>query len=271
MKERPTQERLKEVFHYDPETGVFVRKKPSKHQDGDRKYGKVGAGRVSELGYVMLMLDGTNYIAGQLVWLYETGAWPPARIKYIDGDKLNNRFSNISVPDKTREQIKAQELNQARLKELLHYEPETGHFTWRVSSAVAAIGSRAGGYHSLGYRTIGVDYKKHLEHVLAWVWMTGERPDADIDHINGDKADNRWCNLREATRTQNNHNQRIRVNNKSGATGVRRSGNKFQAYLHIDGEFISLGRHDTVEEAAKVRAEAKQRLLGAFGKPGAPE
>lgn len=265
---KPTQDRLKELFHYDPETGVFTKKGAS--NAGRRpsyKFGKVGAGRINQLGYVMVMVDGTNYISGGLAWLYENGAWPHARIKYIDGNKLNNRIVNIRVQDGCAEAIKAQKITHDRLKEVLHYEPETGWFTWRISSAVAKPGERAGGGHGLGYRSIGLDYRKYLEHILAWFYMTGTWPTKEVDHINLDKSDNRWENLREATRSQNGHNKNQNPRNKTGTKGVHLHGNKYRARLWVDGKDFDLGSYDTIEEASAARRAAEKLYLGNFAKP----
>ena len=263
MKEKPTQERLKELFHYAPVTGLFTRRKPSRVKNENRKYGKVGAGRVSELGYVMLMVDGTNYISGSLAWLYMRGEWP-TRIKYVNGNRLDNRIENIAVHDRSQEAIKGSKMTLERFKELLHYEPETGHFTWRINSPVATPGFRAGGGHGLGYRSIGLDYKKYLEHILAWFYMTGEWPQGEVDHANGDKADNRWCNLRIATRSQNGYNKGINPRNSTGVTGVNKHGSKYRARIDVDGKTVDLGCYKTLEEAAAVRREAEKRHVNLF-------
>lgn len=270
-KARPDHDRLKELFHYEPETGIFVRRKPARSGPKDRKYGRIGAGRISELGYVMIMVDGINYNAGILAWVYTQGTWPDGRIKYINGNPLDNRVENIRVQNVPSSAIKGQRMTLDRLKELVHYEPETGHFTWRISSSVARPGERAGGGHGLGYRAMGLDYKKYLEHVLAWFYMTGEWPSSEIDHINGDKADNRWTNLRLATRSQNNHNRHLTRRNKSGVHGVHKHGNKFRARLYVSGVHVDLGVFDTLAEARAARIAAEKVHLGEFARQNESE
>lgn len=254
-KKIPTQERLKELFHYDPDTGIFTRR-VSRGGRRDGKYGRQGAGRISELGYVLLMIDGASYIAGQAAWAYVHGAWPHVRIKYIDGNPLNNRIDNIRIHDKSETDIKAEKMTAERLRELLHYEPQTGIFTWRVNNSVAKPGDRAGGGHGQGYRSIGLDYKKYLEHILAVLYMTGEWPDRDVDHENGIKDDNRWDNLIISTKSENNHNKGLHPRSKTGKIGVYRHGNKFRARIQLAGKTMDIGLYNTIEEAAEARAKA---------------
>jgi hypothetical protein len=263
-KSRPTQERLKELFHYDLETGVFTRRQqPRTWSDNlDRKHGKVGAGRISTLGYAMISVDATNYNAGILAWLYVKGEWPRGRVKYLNGTKTDNRISNLFVQDETGGEIKDRSLTQERLKELLRYEPETGWFTWRLASSIANIGDRAGGHHGHGYRQIGLDYKKYLEHSLAVFYMTGEWPKDEVDHINGKKDDNRWVNLRLATRSENGHNKPVHRANRSGYPGVYLHGVSYRARIHVRKETIDLGCHATLPEARIARLLAEIEHCG---------
>jgi len=114
------------------------------------------------------------------------------------------------------------ELTAERLREVLRYEPETGVFVWRVRAARRIhVGAVAGNISpSSGYRFIGVDCRLYGAHRLAWLYMTGEWPKHQVDHVNMDCADNRWANLRDATCSQNTANSCVRINNKSGFKGV---------------------------------------------------
>lgn len=262
-KPRPTQDRLKELFHYDPETGLFVRKTTFHPGPKDRKYGRVGAGRISELGYVLLMIDDTNYIAGQVAWAYVHGAWPHARIKYIDGDKINNRISNIRVQDLVADDVKATKLTLERLKELVHYEPTTGWFTWRINNSTAKPGMRVGSGHGLGYRQIGLDYKKYLEHSLAYFYMTGEWPTKQIDHINRDKSDNRWENIRHGSISDNGHNKGVSARSRTGLTGVLPHGNGFRSMITVDSK-SQTGWFNTIAEARVSRLLLEIKNFGKF-------
>lgn len=262
--EKPTQARLHELFSYDAETGIFLRKSGSRRGPKDRKYGRVGAGRISELGYVLLMIDGINYIAGQVAWAYTHGDWPHARIKYLNGNKIDNRIENIGLQDAVKDDVKAAPLSCERLKELMHYEPLTGWFTWRIPSSTCKPGERAGTVHGLGYRQIGLDYKKFLEHKLAWLYMTGEWPSSELDHINKNKSDNAWSNLRESTRSLQGHNKSMGTRNTSGFPGVYLHGSKVRARLTLDGKTKDYGWFKTIAEARIARLLGEKETFGKF-------
>src|ERR1035437_5724966 len=98
-------------------------------------------------------------------------------------------------------------LTQEKLKELLHYDPETGLFTWKNTRHNAVkIGAIAGYWRKDGYVGIYVLGHHYLAHRIAWLYMTCEWPEFEIDHENRKYSDNRWKNLREATHLQNMHN-----------------------------------------------------------------
>ena len=154
-------------------------------------------------------------------------------------------------------------LTQSRLKELLAYDPETGIFTRRVSTCNRVkIGGIAGSLNvSLGYIAMHVGGHRNYAHRLAWLYMTGEWPKAEIDHINGIRDDNRFCNLREATRAENVQNKRLYTRNTSGFMGVywHNRNNKWRARIQVKGRMVSLGYHTTAEaaHAAYLAAKAK--------------
>jgi hypothetical protein len=114
---------------------------------------------------------------------------------------------------------KTASLTQERLKQLLHYDPETGVFTWAVGRKKAARNAVAGGLSDRGYFVIGVDGVRHRAHRLAWLYMHGAYPE-QIDHENHVRSDNRLCNLRATNNAENHKNISKPVNNKSGVVGV---------------------------------------------------
>lgn len=154
-----------------------------------------------------------------------------------------------------------------RLHEIIDYDPETGSFVWAMSRVACRKGDPCGRINQFsGYHEIGADYGLYHAHMIAWAMMTGEWATTDIDHINRVRADNRWCNLRLATRTQNSGNEGLRSNNTSGYKGVTldvRSG-LWRAQIRLNGKKTNLGRFETKEEAAAAHDEAAIKSFGEF-------
>ncbi|AVF34854.1 HNH endonuclease [Rahnella sikkimica] len=158
------------------------------------------------------------------------------------------------------------DLTLIRLHELLHYDPRTGRFTWRVYRSQRAVaGSFAGRVNgATGYIEIQVDGRRYLGHRLAWFYMNGEHALNQIDHRNEVKTDNRIANLRLATRGQNKRNVGITKANRSGVKGVYKRGNKWLAQSQMDGKKYRLGNFDTLEDAAKAYASFCKKAYGDF-------
>lgn len=153
-------------------------------------------------------------------------------------------------------------VTQARLKELLDYDLGTGVFTWRVSCGTAKSGSVSGTVRPDGYVGIQIDRKPYLAHRLAWLYVHGEFPTDQIDHVNRVRTDNRIENLRLATNAENAQNMSKYRTNTSGVVGVcwyKRDGN-WLAFIWLNGKKIHLGLFDTIEEAAAARTAAKAKL-----------
>jgi HNH endonuclease/AP2 domain len=112
-------------------------------------------------------------------------------------------------------------LSQQRLKELLHYDPESGEFT-RITqvSSNAFVGSQAGWRELSGYFRIMIDRKKYMSHRLAWLYVYGSFPKRLIDHIDGNPSNNKISNLRECTASENGRNQKMSCKNTSGVNGI---------------------------------------------------
>ena len=155
-------------------------------------------------------------------------------------------------------------LSQSRLKELLDYDPETGIFTWRITRGrYARTGGMAGSPNGRGYLRITIDRRKFFAHRLAFLYMIGSFPPADADHINGVRDDNRWDNLREATRTDNVRNLGgARSDNTFGFLGVSWDKNKlkWQARIVVVKKHIHLGYYSSGEEAHAAYLKAKDEL-----------
>ena len=152
------------------------------------------------------------------------------------------------------------------LKTVLNVDLDTGVVTWRerrnCRAGRAVPGAIAGWDAGKGYRSVTVDQKDIKIHRLVWLFGTGNWPQGHIDHINGHRSDNRFCNLREATQAQNLQNHHgMRTDNKSGVKGVSFDVDrkKWAAHISVNRKHLFLGRFDTIEEAAE--AYRKARLL----------
>ena len=98
-------------------------------------------------------------------------------------------------------------LTQDDLKERLSYDPLTGIFIWKTAYQSRYIGKEAGSYHCDGYKHISIKKVLYLSHRLAFLYMEGSFPEEDTDHINRVRSDNRWCNLKRTTASDNNYNR----------------------------------------------------------------
>lgn len=156
-------------------------------------------------------------------------------------------------------------LNHERLLAVLHYNPNTGIFIRRISLGnKALVGSVAGSVHRSGYVRLMVDGTLYLAHRLAWFYMTGQWPRELIDHINMDRADNRWANLRDASAQVNQQNKSLaRVGTASGLLGVWRAGGrskKWTTSITANGVRKYLGKFATPELAHAAYIAAKRAL-----------
>lgn len=142
----------------------------------------------------------------------------------------------------------------------VQYDPLTGIFTRN--------GKVAGTLHGAGYIQIKVDGRLYLAHRLAWMMFHGRSPSGQIDHINGDKSDNRIANLREATGSQNLRNRGKPKNNTSGFKGVSwNSGRRaWLATIHRKGSNKNLGYFATREAASDAYNRAALKYHGEFAR-----
>lgn len=153
----------------------------------------------------------------------------------------------------------------ARLRQVLDYDPETGAFTRKVSKRTDRIGPCPGTPDTDGYLMIKVDGRLYGAHRLAFFFMRGRWP-IRVDHEDGNKANNRWTNIRKATPAQNAWNQKRKCNNKSGFKGVVRVGRRYRASIRKYGKLIDLGRFDSGEEAHAAYRAAADRLFSKFAR-----
>lgn len=148
-------------------------------------------------------------------------------------------------------------MTQDELKSFLEYNNETGIFIWRVHrTGMATKGDVAGYKHVSGYIHIGLKGKDYKAHRLAWLYMYGKFPDCGMhtDHINRKLDDNRICNLRIISPSENARNRNTRIDNKSGVTGVQWHKRSKKWYVTVGNKYI--GMFERKEDAIKARRES---------------
>lgn len=149
------------------------------------------------------------------------------------------------------------------LSECIDYFPDTGKFFWKKSQGNVKVGTEINQYNS-HYPKVNVNKKQIYLHRLAWILFYKEVPVGMIDHINGNRCDNRIKNLRLATPSLNNQNlQKAKANNKSGFLGVsyHKKSKKWRSTIRIGGKCKSLGYYESKEIAALVYMFALEKMI----------
>ena len=152
-------------------------------------------------------------------------------------------------------------LCQERLREIINYEPDTGFFYWKFRRKGIRVGKKLGTNNGYDYLRITVDGTSHYAHRLAWLYSYGEFPDCQIDHINGDRKDNRIANLRSVTSAENQQNKKnAQSNNKTGLLGVswHAKAGKWQAHISVSKKHKYLGLFDNKDDAHQSYLKAKK-------------
>lgn len=171
------------------------------------------------------------------------------------------------------------DLTANRVRALVDYDARTGVFIWRLQADARTppekrwnrlfAGRVAGTTDRRGYLRIKVRGTYYGGHRLAWLWMTGDWPPEDIDHVNKNPSDNRFCNLRLASRSQNQANVSAKSHNKLGLKGVCRRTlpgytKPYHAQIKKDGKVRSLGHYASAEEAHEAYVRAAKDTHGEF-------
>lgn len=157
--------------------------------------------------------------------------------------------------------IARHELTAEYLRSILHYDRETGIFTWKVrTSSRIKLGDVAGSQNGQGYLQVKLQSRLYLAHRLAWLYMHGAWPKDQLDHVNRVRTDNRIANLREATNKQNQQNASKRSDNTSGYPGVcwNKQRSKWVARIKHNYKDIHLGYFENLEDAIAARKAAEK-------------
>ena len=154
---------------------------------------------------------------------------------------------------------KKYDLTYERMNEVVRYFPKTGKFLYKITSVWHIPRGNS-------YRKISIDRHSYEAQILAWFYMTGGWPDGTVDHKNQDPMDNRWNNLRLATKQTNAINSKIRSDNVTGYRGIiwDKARNKWRVYISVMGKQLNLGRYDKLEHAIMARKEKEIELFGEF-------
>ncbi|WP_457967708.1 HNH endonuclease [Pseudomonas sp. R4-84] len=152
-------------------------------------------------------------------------------------------------------------VTQNSLKERMEYDPETGIFKWLIPPLRSSAGDVAGRPNTNGYLEAWLFGKRYLLHRLAFLYMDGDHPASEIDHIDGCRTNNAWSNLRRVSNAENSRNLKIFSNNKSGASGVHydRSTGEWVASIRSGGKLIRIGSYGLKFFAKQARLAAEKK------------
>ncbi len=168
--------------------------------------------------------------------------------------------------------VEHKELTAEELREMFSYDQETGRFTrLKGRQGQSKAGDVAGSTEWTGYRSIKIRGRRYREHHLAWLYVHGVMPDAEVDHINGDPADNRIANLRPCVRQQNNWNKSVQKRSYTQIRGVsydpRCTHRPYAARIKLpDGTRLNLGSFITAEDAENAYKAAAKAAWGVFAR-----
>jgi hypothetical protein len=161
-------------------------------------------------------------------------------------------------------------LTQSELKSRLHYNSETGIFTYlkQINNTIK-IGDIAGTLKPHGYISISINNKLYYAHRLVWLYVYNKLPENTIDHINGNRCDNSLTNLREASKLENNRNSKINKNNTSGIKGVYYSkrNKNYVAQITLNYKTYYLGSFKNIHDAEALAIKSRKEHFQEFFNP----
>lgn len=251
-REELTKEYLETLFDYNREEGTLFWKVG--RRKGYQVKTKCHSGYRANIHGMMVQVS-------HIIWMLEYGEFPTTRLLHSNGDCLDNRVENLRkgcIQSHNKEYNLTQEILIAQMS----YCPETGEFT-------SVHGNKIGYLCKDGYIQITLaDGSQRKAHRLAWLYMTGKMPSGILDHIDGDRTNNKWDNLREVTYSQNAMNSRFRKNNTSGYKGVSfdKRLKRYEAYIWKENKKRSLGFYRNPEEAYDAYLKASEVMHGEYAR-----
>lgn len=181
------------------------------------------------------------------------------------------------LPQSHRSFLSGESVRPDRMYNLIHTlfscDPERGVLIWKVKRGRSVIGHVAGTLNCKGYWQIQINRKLYLAHRLIWLYVHGRWPESELDHIDGNCSNNRIENLREATRSDNQHNQKMRCDNSSGVKGVSwsKAKGKWYAQCVVKNKTHFIGLFDDLNLADAAIREFREKHHGRFANHGCPE
>lgn len=256
-----TQSLVRRVLNYDSKSGELTWRVAIARR---LRVGMIAGVLSRRSGHRSVQIKGETTTVSRIIWLYVYGELPQVEVEHINGDGTDCRLSNLRL-HKSR---KNESLTINRLKQILRYESTTGLFYSKEIHKQWKSG-RILNYTAPDKRqSVLVDGNRYRAHRLAWFYTHGYWPSKHIDHINGDPSDNRLCNLREATRTQNMANSKRPITNTTGYKGVswHKGASKYQVHIRHAGKIYYLGLFTSAKQGHKAYAAATKRLNGEFAR-----
>lgn len=250
-----TAEKANELFEY-RDGSLYWKIRPSPAANiGDK------AGCVGNRGLVRVTYKRIGYMEARLVMLMH-GVEAGKTVVHINGDQQDSRIENLrSVSDYAT-------LNQNDLIDLFNYDAASGLLTYKTNTKNKSVGEVAGKENSDGYLQIKIGKRSYKVHRLIWFYVYGCWPVDLIDHINGNRTDNRICNLREATNAQNMRNSKLQRRNKSGEKGVmwRERDKRWIAACKVNGKPNYVGCFVELQDAVNAVREFRNKHHGEFAR-----
>ncbi|MCP4183585.1 MAG: HNH endonuclease [Hyphomicrobiales bacterium] len=178
-------------------------------------------------------------------------------------------MDKLSYTQKIR-QLGKPDITAKYARSIIDYKPDFGIMTARINRGGLRIGQQVGTINLQGYRQVFIDYWSFKASRLAFLMMEGHWPPAGMmmDHIDGDKANDKWSNLRLATPQQNARNRRPCKRNKSGKVGVciGTDPDKWEANITVDNKTLKLGCFEVKADAVAARCVAEKHYFGEFAR-----